>query len=118
MRDTIVDRGLLRQWGALARARWNGSEIPERFSEKAISPTGGAMFPGAEFLLSLASQLESTIFDYIDGCILVLDEPEVLREEHDKFLSLLQHRYDQTTSAGNLALPQEALFSDAERNSP
>jgi len=110
MRDTIVDRGLLRQWGTLARDRWNDEQFERDLAEKVDLADGGAMFPGAEFLLSLGAPLESTIFDYIDGCVLVLDEPDALREEHDKFLSLLQHRFEQTVSGGNLALPPEAIF--------
>ena len=110
MRDTIVDRGLLRQWGALARQRWSDEKFERDLSEKVDLADGGAMFSGAEFLLSLGAPLESTIFDYIDGCVLVLDEPELLREEHDKFLALMQHRFEQTVSSGNLALPPETLF--------
>ncbi|HLQ77653.1 MAG TPA: transcription-repair coupling factor [Terriglobia bacterium] len=114
MRDTIVDRGLLHQWGSLARERWNDPKFERDLSEKTGLAEGGAMFPGAEFLLSLNAPLASTIFDYVDACVLVLDEPEVLREEHEKFLSLMQHRYDQAISTGNLALPPEALFLQAE----
>jgi transcription-repair coupling factor (superfamily II helicase) len=114
MQDTLVDRGLLRQWGALARERWSDEKFQSDLSEKVDLAGGGAMFQGAEFLLSLGSPLESTILDYIDSCVLVLDEPDVLREEHDKFLSLIQHRFDQTELAGNLALPPEALFLGPE----
>jgi len=110
MRDTIVDRGLLRQWGALARQRWSDEKFERDLSEKVDLADGGAMFPGAEFLLSLGAPLESTIFDYMDGCVLVLDEPELLREEHDKFLALMQRRFEQTMASGNLALSPEALF--------
>jgi len=114
MRDTIVDRGLLHQWGTLARERWNDGKFERDLSDKVDLAEGGAMFPGAEFLLSLGAPLESTVLDYVDGCVLVLDEPEVLREEHDKFLALLQHRFDQTVSAGMLALPPEAMFLQPE----
>jgi transcription-repair coupling factor (superfamily II helicase) len=110
MRDTIVDRGLLRQWGELARKRWSDEKFERDLSEKVDLAEGGAMFPGAEFLLSLGAPLESTIFDYMDGCVLVLDEPGILREEHDKFLALMQHRFEQTVSSGSLALSPETLF--------
>jgi transcription-repair coupling factor (superfamily II helicase) len=110
MRDTIVDRGLLRQWGELARKRWSDEKFERDLSEKVDLAEGGAMFPGADFLLSLGAPLESTIFDYMDGCVLVLDEPEILREEHDKFLALMQLRFEQTVSSGSLALPPETLF--------
>jgi transcription-repair coupling factor (superfamily II helicase) len=114
MRDTIVDHGLLRHWGELARERWTDEKFERDLSEKVDLAEGGAMFPGAEYLLSLGAPLESTIFDYVDGCVLVLDEPEILREEHNKFLALLQHRFEQTVSSGNLALSPEFLFLSPE----
>jgi transcription-repair coupling factor (superfamily II helicase) len=110
MQDTIVDRGLLRQWGALAREHWRDEKFQRDLSEKTDLADGGAVFPGAEFLLSLSAPREFSILDYIDGCVLVLDEPDILRDEHEKFFSLLQHRYDQTIAAGSLALPPEAMF--------
>ena len=114
MQDLIVDRGALRHWSALARERWKDERFDRDLAEKADLADGGAMFPGAEFLLSLEAPLESTILDYVDSCVMVLDEPEILREEHARFLSLVEHRYDQTTAAGALALPPEALFVQPE----
>ena len=114
MRDTILDHGLLRQWGELARERWSDEKFERDLTEKVDLADGGAMFPGAEYLLSLGAPLEATIFDYIDACVLALDEPEILREEHDRFLALMQHRFEQTASSGNLALPPELLFLSPE----
>jgi hypothetical protein len=45
MRDTIVDRGLLRQWGELARQRWSDESFERDLSEKVDLAEGGAMFP-------------------------------------------------------------------------
>src|SRR5262249_39451782 len=71
-------------------------------------------FTGAQFLMPLTNPLDSTIFDYADPCVLVLDEPEVLREAQDKFFSALQQRYQQTEAAGGIALAPENLFLQPE----
>jgi len=115
MQDVITDRGLLRHWSALARQQWQDEKFQHDLSEKIDLADGGAMFPGAEYLLTLGAPLEASILDYLDACVLVLDEPEVLRDEHEKFLNLMQHRYEQSISAGVVALPPEILFLTPEQ---
>lgn len=114
MQDAIVDRGALRQWAALARERWTDERFERDLAEKTDLADGGAMFPGAEFLMPLGAPLESNLADYSDSSLLVLDEPEILREEHGKFLAVVQHRFNETAAAGILALPPEALFIQPE----
>src|SRR5471030_2366049 len=100
---------MLRTCGERARERWQDERFEKDLLEKSTFADNTAMFPGAQFLMPLVTPLESTIFDYVDSCVMVLDEPDVLREEHDKFLALLKHRYEQATSSGSLALPPESL---------
>ncbi len=114
MQDVISDRGLLRHWSALAKEQWNDEKFHRDLAEKTDLADGGAMFPGAEYLLTLGAPLESTILDYIPACVLILDEPEILKEEHEKFLALMLHRYEQSISSGVVALPPEKFFLSLE----
>ena len=85
MQDVLVSREMIRQWGSKSSAS-TGSEMSfKRTCQKnVVFAEGGEFFPGVTFLLPLAFPLESTVFDYAEGAVLVLDEPEVLHETHDE----------------------------------
>src|SRR5262245_54676353 len=114
MQDVLVSREMLRQWADKAAQWWHDDAFQRDLAEKRAFAEGGAFFPGAPFLLPLAFPLESSVFDYADGAVVVLDESEILRETHEKFLETLQHRFEQTASAGGLALPPSSLLWTAE----
>ena len=114
MQDVLVTREMIREWGEKARQHWNEDVFQKDLSEKIVFSESGEFFPGATFLLPLAFPLESTLFDYAEGAVLVLDEPEVLRETQEKFLENLRQRFEQTVSAGSLALHPSNLFWSPE----
>jgi transcription-repair coupling factor (superfamily II helicase) len=114
MQDVLVGREMIRQWAVKAIDYWRDDAFRKELSEKRVFAEGGEFFPGLTFLLPLAFPLESTIFDYADGAVAVLDETEVLTESHRKFLETLQHRYEQAVAAGGLALPPASLFFSPE----
>jgi transcription-repair coupling factor (superfamily II helicase) len=114
MQDVLVTKEMMKHWGEAARQHWNPDVFQKDLNEKLTFAEAGEFFPGATFLLPLAFPLDSTIFDYADGTVLVIDESEVLHETHTKFLEGLGQRFDQTVSGGGLALPPANLFWSAE----
>jgi transcription-repair coupling factor (superfamily II helicase) len=114
MQDVLVSREMIRQWAEKAIEHWQDDSFRKDLSEKRVFAEAGEFFPGITFLLPLAFPLESTIFDYAEGAVVVLDEAEVLDENHRKFLEALQQRYEQTVAAGGLALPPDSLFWSPE----
>src|SRR5262249_31232813 len=114
MQDVVVSREMLRQWGALARQKWVTRELEKDLNEKLMFADNGEMFPGALYLMPIVQPLESTLLDYADSAVLVLDEPEVLDETHDKFFTALEQRFAQTQNAGGIALPPNEIFVSPE----
>ena len=114
MQDVLVSREMLRQWAATAQEHWQDETFRRDLEEKRSFAEGGAFFPGASFLLPLAFPLESSIFDYAESAVLVLDETEILHETHEKFLATLAQRYEQTTTAGGVALAPASLIWSPE----
>jgi len=110
MQDAVISREMLRHWGARARQRWNQEFFQKDLNEKLVFADNGELFPGAAYLMPLVQPLESTLLDYADPAVLVLDEPEVLDEASQKFFDALQQRFEQTQDAGGVALPPEEIF--------
>lgn len=110
MQDAVISREMLRQWGALARQRWTGDAVQKDLNEKLVFADNGELFAGAAYLMPIVQPLESTILDYADPAVLILDEPEVLEEAHQKFFSALEQRFEQAESAGGAVLPPGEIF--------
>ncbi len=114
MQDVVISREMLRDWGARARQRWSDESFQKDLNEKLVFADNGELFPSASYLMPIVQPMESTLLDYADPGVLVLDEPEVLQEAHEKFFSALDQRYEQTQNAGGVALPPNDLFTSPQ----
>src|SRR5437870_5084469 len=110
MQDVVISREMLRTWGGRARERWRDEAFEKDLNEKLVFADNGEFFPGAPYLMPIVQPMESTLFDYAEPAVLILDEPEVLQETYDKFFAALQQRFEQTTNAGGVALPPQEIF--------
>ena len=114
MQDVMVSREMLRDWGARARQRWTDETFEKDLNEKLVFADNGEFFAGASYLMPIVQPMESTLFDYAESAVLILDEPEVLEETYDKFFAALEQRFEQTTNAGGVALPPNEIFLSPE----
>jgi transcription-repair coupling factor (superfamily II helicase) len=115
MQDVVISREILREWGAKARQRWSDDAYQKDLNEKLVFADNGELFAGAPYLLPVVQPMESTLLDYADSPVLVVDEPEVVDEAHQKFFLALQQRFEQTQTAGGLALPPDEIFVAPEK---
>src|SRR5438132_1443810 len=76
--DSGISRGMLRSWGGRARQRWSEEIYQKDLNDKLVFADNGEFFAGAPYLMSIVQPMESTLLDYADSPILILDEPEVL----------------------------------------
>jgi transcription-repair coupling factor (superfamily II helicase) len=113
MQEVVITGEMMREWATKARNRWTGG-LEKDLNEKLVYADNGEFFTGAPYLIPLVQPIESTVLDYVDPVVLVLDEPEVLQETYQKFFSALEQRFAQTESAGMVALPPQELFVPSE----
>ncbi len=101
--ETPVSEHLL---GAI-HARLSGRRIAggEQVREAAVRAGGVNVFPGWEFYSPLAGAT-GTIFDFLPRAALLLDEPEQLRQEFDKFCTRVSEAHERS-GVGNLVRPQD-----------
>src|SRR5207247_7821468 len=83
-------------------------------NDKLVFADNGEFFTGVPYLISIVQPMEATLFDYAEAAVLILDEPEVLRETYEKFFSALEQRFQQTANAGGVALPPREIFLSPE----
>jgi len=114
MQDVVIGREMLRDWARRARQRWSEEAFQRDLNEKLTFADNGEMFPGASYLMPIVQPMESTVIDYADSPVLILDEPEVLDEAHQKFFSALIQRFGQTQNAGGIALSPNEIFATPE----
>jgi len=117
MQDVVITREMAREWGARSRQRWAEEVFQKDLNEKLVFADNGELFPGALYLMPIVQPIESTLLDYADSAVLVLDEPEVIDEAHKKFFTALEQRFEQTRNAGGVAVaPNEIFVSPEELN--
>src|ERR1700675_3756414 len=99
--ETPVSEHLL---GAI-HTRLSGKRIVgnEEIVEAAIRSGGVNVFPGWEFYSPVAGA-EHTIFDLLPHADVILDEPDLLRSEFDRFWSRVEEAHERS-GVGNLVRP-------------
>ena len=96
MQDVVISREMLRRVGGKGQGTMDRDTLNKNLNEKLVFADNGEFFPGAPYLISLVQPMEATILDYVDPAVLILDEPEVLQETHQKFFAALEQRFEQT----------------------
>ena len=101
--ETPVSEHLL---GAI-HARLSGKRIVgnEEIVEAAVRSGGLNVFPGWEFYSPVAGA-DSTIFDFLPGAAVLLDEPDQLTQEFDRFWTRVQESHERS-GIGNLVRPED-----------
>ncbi|HWP42661.1 MAG TPA: hypothetical protein VNO14_05460, partial [Blastocatellia bacterium] len=114
MRELSVRREEFMSWAESARDRWAGERFRRDLRARLAHAERGEPFPGWEYLLPLTRPLESSVFDYLEDAVFVIDEPVDIEKRASDLYGYLSDRYGQADDAGELALPPERLFLTGE----
>ena len=101
--ETPVSEHLL---GAI-HTRLSGRRITgnEEMVEAAVRSGGVTVFPGWEFYAPVAGA-DRTIFDLLPNAAVLLDEPDLLRSEFDRFWTRVEEAHERS-GVGNLVRPTD-----------
>jgi transcription-repair coupling factor (superfamily II helicase) len=105
--ETPVSEHLL---GAI-HTRLSGKRITgnEEIIEAAVCAGGVNVFPGWEFYSPVAGAT-STIFDFLPNAAILLDEPDQLTQEFDKFWTRVSEAHERS-GVGNLVRPEDLYIA-------
>jgi transcription-repair coupling factor (superfamily II helicase) len=110
MRDERAGANDFRQWAKLARQHWNDERYERALRDRTAFADEGEEFRGWEYLMPLVRPLTASVFDYLRDTVLVIDEPAETEKQIRSTLEELQHSYERTEAADELALAPEKLF--------
>jgi transcription-repair coupling factor (superfamily II helicase) len=77
----------------------------EEIVEAAVRSGGVTVFPGWEFYAPVAGS-DRTVFDLLPRAVVLLDEPDLLRTEFDRFWTRVEEAHERS-GVGNLVRPQD-----------
>ncbi len=91
--------------------RLSGKRITgnEEIVEAAVRSGGVTVFPGWEFYAPVAGS-DRTVFELLPRAAVVLDEPELLRSEFDRFWTRVEEAHERS-GVGNLVRPSDLYLA-------
>jgi transcription-repair coupling factor (superfamily II helicase) len=97
-------------WSEAARERWNDERFTRSLRDRTAFADEGEPFAGWEWLIPIAMDCNSTVFDHLGDAILVVDEPAGIESYLSEFYERLADRYREIDQADDIALQPEELF--------
>ncbi|HEY2962106.1 MAG TPA: transcription-repair coupling factor [Pyrinomonadaceae bacterium] len=102
-------------WSEAARERWNDERFARSLRDRTAFADEGEAFAGWEWLIPIAMDCTSTLFDHLGDAVLVVDEPGGIESYLSEFYERLADRYREIDQADDIALrPEELFLSDDE----
>src|SRR5262249_55114740 len=110
MRDERAGAVDFRQWAKVARERWGDERYERALRDRTAFADEGEEFRGWEYLMPLARPLTASVFDYLRGAMLVVDEPSEVEKQIRSTLEELRRGYERAEAVDELALEPGKLF--------
>jgi transcription-repair coupling factor (superfamily II helicase) len=115
MREFSADSNDFKDWSFFAKERFSDEKFARNLKDRTQFSVEGESFAGWEFLISLVKPRTSSIFDYLQNCILVIDEPTAIEHNLGEFYENINRRFAETDERGEIGLePHELFLSVAE----
>ncbi|MDQ3665617.1 MAG: transcription-repair coupling factor [Acidobacteriota bacterium] len=118
MRELTVTSRDFRNWSDAARERWSEARYARALRDRTAFADEGEAFTGWEWLMPLARERDSTVFDYLKDAVLVVDEPSSIESYLREAYQALADRFSETQAADDLALAPEELYLTTEELRP
>ncbi|MGI8734829.1 MAG: transcription-repair coupling factor [Pyrinomonadaceae bacterium] len=110
MRELSVTSRDFRDWAEAARDRWSEPRYARSLRDRTAFADEGESFPGWEWLLPLVRERTSTVFDYLQDAVLIVDDPSGIDSYLSEVYQSLGDRFSETDSADDLALTPDELY--------
>ena len=99
-----------RGWAKSATEYWAEEKYAYELRGKTAAAAEGETFAGWEYLFALENPPQSSIFEYLQDIVLVIDEPTECDKRTADMLAELDLRFNTAQDAGEVALPPAAIF--------
>lgn len=110
MREFAATEKDFKDWSFFARERFSDEKFARNLKDRTQFAEEGESFNGWEFLISLVSPKNSSVFDFLKTAVIVIDEPSIIEQSLENFYEILEENYAQKTEADDIALAPDELF--------
>ncbi len=111
MREYSASPKDFKDWVFFAAERFRDPQYARNLADRVIFAEEGESFPGWEFLIPLVKPLTASVFDYLGGCVFIIDEPASIENELKNHYSSIERQYAQLAELGEIGLrPDELLL--------
>ncbi|MEZ5346677.1 MAG: transcription-repair coupling factor [Pyrinomonadaceae bacterium] len=110
MREFSATPEDFRSWTESASQRFNEAKFARNLKDRAEFSAEGEAFSGWEFLIPLVKPRNSTVFDYLEDCILVCDEPSLIEQFIGDHYERVSRHCDEILGHGEIGLEPNELF--------
>lgn len=114
MREFSATSEDFKLWADAAVEKFSDSSFARNLKDRTEFADEGESFSGWEFLISLIHENDSSIFDYLENPIFIIDEPTSIEQNLADFYERIQEHYEEITEHGEIGLQPNELFLDAE----
>ncbi len=115
MREFSATAKDFRDWAFFARERFSDEMFARALKDRTQFAKEGEDFSGWEFLFPLVNPRESSVFDFLENYVLIVDDPAIIEQTLADFYENLEKHFKEITEAGEIALePRELFLSDEE----
>ncbi len=114
MREFAAAAPDFKDWAFFARERFAGERFARNLKDRTDFADEGEDFSGWEFLIPLVKPRDSSIFDFLKDCVLVVDEPIIVEKTLSEFYENLENRFAETDEHDEIGLAPNELFLTGE----
>lgn len=110
MREFTASSQDFNDWSFFAQERFSDEKFSRALKDRTQFADEGESFSGWEFLFPLVQRRESSIFDFLQDCVFVIDEPVTIEQNLTSFYETLERRYAEIIESGEIGLEPDELF--------
>jgi transcription-repair coupling factor (superfamily II helicase) len=114
MREAVVRVQDFSEWADAARRRWSDERYARALRDRTVFADEGESFAGWEWLMPIVRERSGSVFDYLQGAVLVIDEPSSVEAYLGEVYQTLAARYAEADAVDDIAVRPEELYLSAE----
>jgi len=114
MREFAATSKDFKDWAFFARERFADEKFARALLDRTQFADEGEDFSGWEFLFPLVQARNSSVFDFLQDAVFVVDEPSFIEQNLSAFFENLENHFAEITEAGEIGLEPRELFFDAK----
>ncbi|CAN5411597.1 transcription-repair coupling factor [soil metagenome] len=115
MREFAAISQDFKDWAFFARERFSDERFARNLKDRTEFAEMGEDFSGWEFLIPLVKARNSSVFDYLQDCIFVIDEPTIVEQTLTNFYEHLEERFAEINQHDEIGLAPDELFLSGEK---